>query len=93
MITREEYLKALDTVEAYHKQLNLSNVRQLREQLSPDLDRNDFIEYTGGSESQFLTLGNKYRLIRKPNIKHGKVVIENDAGKRMITNNRYFKGA
>jgi len=93
MITREEYNKALDIIEAYHKQLNLSNVRHLREQLSPELDRNDFIEYVGGSESQFLTLGNKYRLIRKPDIRHKKVVIENDASKRMITNKRYFKGA
>ena len=93
MITREEYNKALDIVEAYHNQLNLSNVRQLREQLSPDLDRNDFIKYMGGSKSQFLTLGNKYRLIRKPDIKHRKVVIENDAGKKMITNKRYFKGS
>ena len=84
MITRKEYLKDLDTVEA---------VRQLREQLSPDLDRNDYIKYIGGSESQFLTLGKKYRLIRKPDIRHRKVVIENDTGKRMITNNRYFKGA
>lgn len=28
MITREEYLKALDIVEAYHEQLNLSGVRR-----------------------------------------------------------------
>ena len=27
MITREEYTKALDTVESYHKQLNLSVVK------------------------------------------------------------------
>jgi len=88
--------KALDIVEAYHNQLNLSNVRHLREQLSCDLDRldrNDFIKYMGGSKSQFLTLGNKYRLIRKPDIKFRKVVIENDAGKKMITNKRYFKGS
>jgi hypothetical protein len=33
MITREKYLEALDIVEAYHKQLNLSIVRRSR--LSP----------------------------------------------------------
>jgi hypothetical protein len=90
MITREEYLKALDIVEEYHKQLNLSNVRQLREQLSPDLDRNDYIEYVGGSDSKYLTKGNKYRLTRKPN--RNKICIINDGGKRMFTNARYFKG-
>jgi hypothetical protein len=93
MITRLEYLKAFYTVEAYQKQLNLSNVRQLREQLSPDLDRNDFIKYIGGSISKYLTIGKKYRLIRKPNPEHIKVIIENDGGKKMITLNRYFKGS
>lgn len=90
MITREEYLKALDTVESYHKQLNLSNVRQLREQLSPDLDRNDFIEYVGGSDSKYLTKGEKYRLTGKPY--RNRVYIINDGGNRMATNVRYFKG-
>lgn len=28
MITKEEYLKALDIVEAYHEQLNLASVRR-----------------------------------------------------------------
>jgi len=91
MITREEYLKALDTVEAYHNQLNLSNVRQLREQLSPDLDRNDFVEYIGGSDSKYLTNGEKYRLTGKPY--RNRVCIINDGGNRMNTNVRYFKGA
>jgi len=90
MITREEYLKALDTIEAYRKQLNLSNVRQLREQLSPDLDRNDFVEYIGGSDSTYLTKGKKYRLTCKPF--RTKVSIINDNGSRMVTNQRYFKG-
>nr|AKH47485.1 hypothetical protein [uncultured marine virus] len=71
--------------------INYSNVRQLREQLIPDLDRNDFIEYVGGSDSKYLTEGNKYRLTCKPY--RNRVCIINDGGKRMNTNVRYFKGA
>ena len=90
MITRKEYLDALDIVEAYHKQLNLSNVSQLREKLSPDLDRNDFVEYVGDSKSKYLTKGNRYRLTCKPWA--NRVCVINDGGKRMNTDAKYFKG-
>ena len=90
MITREEYNKSLDVVEAYHEQLNLSNVRELREQLNPNLDKDDFVEYVGGSVSKYLTKGNKYRLTSK--LYRKKISIINDKGSRMITNQRYFKG-
>ena len=87
MITRKEYLEALDIIQEYHKKFNLPN--KWCGQLAPDLSRNDFIEYVGGSSSKYLTKGNKYRLTCKPY--KDRVCIINDAGKRMNTNVRYFK--
>lgn len=89
MITREEYLKALDIVEEYHKQLNLHDTRQVREKLNPDLKRNDFVEYIGGSKSAYLTKGNKYRLTGT--LFRNRICIINDKGKSMNTNQCYFK--
>ena len=89
MITREEYLKALDIVEEYHKQLNLQNVRQVREKLSPELQRNDFVEYIGGSKSTYQTKGNKYRLTGTPF--RNRICVTNDKGKWMNTKQCYFK--
>ena len=89
MITREEYLNALELIDQYHQQLNLSNVRGRREQLNPNLDRGDFVEYIGGSNSKYLTKGKKYRLTGKM---YGKrIAIECDNRKRMTTLQRYFK--
>ena len=90
MITREEYLNALELIDQYHQQLNLSNVRRRSEQLNPDLDRGDFVEYIGGLNSQYLTKGKKYRLTGRMWSK--RIAIECDSGKRMTTLQRYFKG-
>ena len=89
MIERKIYLMAQEIVKDYEAQFQAPVMHQL----SPDLDRNDFVEYIGGSDSQYLTIGYKYRLIRKPDLRHRKIVIENDASKRMIAIKRYFKGA
>ena len=43
MIKREEYLKALDIVEAYHKQLNLQIVKRSFSRVK-DLQETDFVE-------------------------------------------------
>jgi len=91
MITQKEYLKALNTIKSYHKQSNLSNIELLREKLSPNLNRNDFIKYESGSTSKYLTEGNKYRLTCEPY--KNRVCIINDGGKRMNTNVLYFKNA
>ena len=61
-----------------------------KEQLSPDLERGDFVEYKGGSNSQYLTKGKKYRLTGS--MWGEKIPIEADSGKRMTTLQRYFKG-
>ncbi|MGQ1911697.1 hypothetical protein ACT3CE_18195 [Marinifilum sp. RC60d5] len=89
MITREEYLKALDIVEKYHKQLDIQNVSQVREKLSPELQKNDFVEYVGGSKSAYLTKGRKYRLTGTPF--RNRICVINDKGKWMNTKQCYFK--
>ena len=90
MITREDYLKALEIVNQYNQQLNLQNVRVRSERLSRDLDRGDFVEYKGGSNSRYLTKGKKYRLTG--NMWSDRIPIEADNGKRMTTLQRYFRG-
>ena len=52
------------------------------------LNRNDFVIYNGGSNSKYLTKGEKYRLTRKP--WSDVINVEADNGKRMRTMQRYF---
>jgi len=60
MITREEYLKALDTVEAYHEQLNLSVVRHnLRQK---DLKAGDTIVFDRVM-SKYIEVGKEYKVL------------------------------
>ncbi len=61
MITREEYLKALDIVEAYHEQLNLSIDR--RNSSWEDLQAGDNIIFDKVA-SKYLTTGKEYTVIR-----------------------------
>ena len=89
MITREEYLKALDIIEAYQKQIHSQNSSQVQERLSPDLKRNDYVEYVGGSQSAYLVKGNKYRLTGT--LFRNRLAIINEKGKWMNTKQRYFK--
>lgn len=89
MITREEYLTALDIVEAYHKQLSINNIRRLRERLPDDLQRGDYVKYIGGSTSKNLTKGKTYKLIGK-RIHGGKISIRNDKGGYLNITEKFF---
>jgi hypothetical protein len=60
-------------------------------QLSPYLKRNDFVKYAGGSDSKYLTIGEKYRLTCSPY--RNRICVINDNGKRMNTLKRYFEWA
>jgi hypothetical protein len=94
MIKQEEYLKALDIVRAYRKQLNASDYTEIHKDYDKELiglNRNDIVEYIGGSSSKYLTLGNKYRVIRKQELWHRKIVIKNDALQRVPANPAHFK--
>jgi hypothetical protein len=89
MVTKEEYLKALEIVNSYNKQLDESNIKNLRDELVPDLKRNDYVEYIGGSHSKYLTIGTMYRLTSEPF--RDKVSIINDNDSRMVVKIKYFK--
>lgn len=90
MITKREYLRALNIIEKFHNQYNLNELIKNKNNLTDDICKNDYLEYIGGSESKYLTIGKKYRVIRY-NINSRKIGIENDIGKRMVTNKNYFK--
>lgn len=51
MITKQEYLNALDVISKY---------------LNQSLNANDYVKYKGGSESVYLTKDKEYRLTSKP---------------------------
>lgn len=51
--------------------------------------RNDFVKYMGGSNSKYLTYGQKYRLTCSPF--RNRIAIINDKGLRMNTLKKYFK--
>ena len=89
MITKEDYLKALEIVEKYHYQLKQEIVNHKPKLNDIGLKRGDFVVYVGGSESQYLTKNMKYRLTREP--RGNKIVIKNDKGNRMVTNQSFFK--
>lgn len=80
----------LEPKEAVDELLVLFGVVGRSERLSRDLDRGDFVEYKGGSNSRYLTRGKKYRLTG--NMWSDRIPIEADNGKRMTTLQRYFRG-
>jgi hypothetical protein len=81
MITREEYLKALDIVEAYHEQLNLQIVRRSFYKVE-DLQETDFVEVVkvDTNTQKSLTVGKKYQILRFSENKYQFTIID-DNGK------------
>jgi len=78
MITKTEYLKALDIVEKYHLQLR-GVINKHKPPLNDiGLKRNDYVIYIGGSESKLLTKGKEYRLTSPPY--RDRIRIINDKG-------------
>jgi hypothetical protein len=96
MITKEEYLKALKLIEEYRKQIKKeyeSICKEERVDKSKSLSglgltKGDYIIYIGGSESKYLTKGQKYKLFREP--KNGYVFIKNDGGNRVALRDHLF---
>jgi hypothetical protein len=89
MITKIEYLKALEIVEQYHDQLRMLIVNHEPKLTDIGLKRGDHVTYIGGSESQYLTKGNKYRLTGKPY--RNRICIINDAGRRVNLKQSMFE--
>ena len=81
MITRKEFLKALDIVEAYHQQLNLSIVKRSFSRVK-DLQETDFVEVVkvDSNTKRSLTVGKKYQIIRFSESKYQFTIID-DNGK------------
>ena len=88
MITKEEYLKALEIVEEYHNQLKKEIVNHKPNLNDIGLKRGDYVVYVGGSESQYLTKNKQYRLTGEPY--RNRICIINDKGNRMICNQSFF---
>jgi hypothetical protein len=69
MITREEYLKSLDIVEAYHEQLNLQIVRHCEKLPDNDISKLKVGEYIkcvkDVKPAKYFTVGKKYLIIGK----------------------------
>lgn len=55
------------------------------------LRKNDYVEYFGGSESKYLTVGKKYRLTGSPFNNYSRVAVINDIGKRQNMKSKYFR--
>ena len=95
MITREEYLKALDIVEAYHEQLNLSIVRRSYKSLA-ETEIGESIEVVAVHEQSLkcLTQGKKYEIVNTEGDRHFKyiwIIDDNGKRKRYNSTNRMFK--
>ena len=82
MITREKYLEALDIVEAYHKQLNLSIVRRSFSRVK-DLQETDYVEVVkvDANTKISLTVGERYQILRFSEGKY-QFTITDDNGKK-----------
>ena len=91
MIKREEYLKALDIVEAYHKQLNLQIVKRSFSRVK-DLQETDFVEVVkvDTNTQRSLTVGKKYQILRFSDGKYRFTIID-DNGKEKEYSTDYGK--
>jgi|TARA_R110000744_G_scaffold130866_1_gene238665 hypothetical protein len=93
MISREEYNNALDIVEEYHKQLNLSIVKRSFSKIE-HLKEGDFVEVlkVDTNTKRNLTLGKKYKILGF-SVRNYSFIIEGDNGKRREYRsfNRTFK--
>jgi hypothetical protein len=88
MITKQEYLKALEIVEEYHIQLKKEIVLHEPKLNDIGLKRGDYVKYIGGSESKYLTKDKQYRLTGEPY--RNRICIINDSGARMNCRQCFF---
>lgn len=79
----EQIRLAKEIIDLYETQENNAKAKRLLK-----LKKNDFIEYIGGTNSKYLTVGEKYRLTSESF--HGMIAIINDAGKRVVLRPHFF---
>ena len=72
-----------EIIDLYETQENNAKAERLLK-----LKKNDYIEYIGGTNSKYLTVGKKYRLTSESF--NERVAIINDAGKRVVLIPRFF---
>ena len=90
MITREEFLQALEIVNKYKLQL-YSDLKKERNLLL-NAKRGDYVTYIGGSNSKYFIIGNKYRLPTDfLNTRESKIVLINEKGTRVHSNSKCFR--
>ena len=90
IITYQEYRNAVEVVSNYEKQQR--DILAVHHPIL-GLEKNDYVIYIGGSTSQYLKKGRKYRLSCKPlsNKRHKrKISIFNDSGRRMVVGHTLF---
>ena len=72
-----------EIIDLYEAQKNNAKAERLLK-----LKKNDYIEYIGGTNSKYLTVGEKYRLTSESFSE--RVAIINDAGKRVVLRPHFF---
>jgi len=97
MINRHQYEQAIkqfkeaeeqirltkEIIDLYETQENNAKAERLLK-----LKKNDYIEYIGGTNSKYLSVGEKYRLTSESF--NERVAIINDAGKRVVLRPHFF---
>jgi len=101
LITEQEYLAALSVVQKYHRQIKLmaQYARHIMFDMREDkkyesfekIKKGDYLEYIGGSTSQYLQIGKRYRVKDKSDPNRQIVWIVNDAKYTMTLNFSCFK--
>lgn len=97
MITEKQYKKALDVIIKYQNQVNKAVAMNYKPYIP--FSEGEIVEYIGGCNSQYLTIGKQYKVKRigtRVMTAHNigevvKVVIKNDNNKPMNTYAAYFK--
>jgi len=91
MITREEYIKALDIVEEYHSQLNISIVKGSFYKIE-SLQETDFVECvkTDNNVKKCLTIGKKYQIIGFKDNKYQFFLIDDNGKKKKYKTDYYI---
>ena len=90
-INREEYTKALDIVEEYHSQLNLSIVKCSFSKIK-SLQETDFVECvkTDNNVKKCLTIGKKYQIIGFTDNKYQFILIDDNGKKKKYRTDYYI---
>ena len=97
MINRHQYEQAIKQFKEAEEQIRLTkeiiDLYEIQENNAKakrllKLKKNDYIEYIGGTNSKYLTVGKKYRLTSEAF--YGRVAIINDAGKRVVLRPHFF---